>query len=86
LIVSPRLPPGPYSVEIPVDQQFLTVGDHNGSTFYQRQRFCAAVRGEGQVEVRLDDGWKAVAMGMAAQLSANQSTVVSNPLVATFGC
>lgn len=86
LIVSPRRPPGPYTVEIPVDPQLLTAGDHNGSTFYQHQRFCAAVRGEGQVEVTLDDGWKAVAMGMAAQLSANQGMIVSNPLDATLGC
>jgi hypothetical protein len=86
LIVSSRLPQGPYTVEIPVDPQLLTAGDHNGSTFYQHQRFCAAMRGEEQVEVTLDDGWKAVAMGMAAQLSSNQGTVISNPLDAALGC
>ncbi|RWC09361.1 MAG: Gfo/Idh/MocA family oxidoreductase [Mesorhizobium sp.] len=80
LIVSPRFPRGPYTVEIPVDPQLLTAGDHNGSTFYQHQRFCAALRDEGPVEVTLDDGWKAVAMGMAAQVSASQGTAISNPL------
>jgi predicted dehydrogenase len=70
LIVSPRAPKGPRAVEIPVDPALLEAGDHNGSTFYQHQRFAAAVRGEGPVEVTLADGWWAVAMGIAAQRSA----------------
>jgi hypothetical protein len=34
--------------------------------------------------VTLDDGWKAVAMGMAAQLSSKQGAVISNPLDAAL--
>ncbi len=48
----------------------LAAGDHNGSTFYQHQRFNAAMRGEGAVDVSLRDGLIAVVMGLAAQESA----------------
>ena len=70
VIVSPRRIPGPRPVEVPVDAALLAAGDHNGSTFYQHRRFVDSVRGRGPVEVTADDGWKAVAMGMAAQASA----------------
>ncbi len=70
VVVSPREPKGPRLVEIPVDPHLLAAGDHNGSTFYQHQRFQRAALGQQQVEVSLEDGWWAVAMGMAAQQSA----------------
>jgi predicted dehydrogenase len=70
LIASPRAPKGPQVMEIPVDPALLEAGDHNGSTFYQHQRFLEAVRGTRAVEVSAQDGWWAVAMGMAAQQSA----------------
>ena len=57
-------------LEIPVDPQLLAAGDHNGSTFYQHQRFMAAVRQRGPVEVSLADGLKAVIIGLAAEHSA----------------
>ncbi len=70
LIISPRSPKGPRLVEIPVDPKLLAAGDHNGSTFYQHERFLRAATGAGPVEVTLDDGAKAVAIGLAAQESA----------------
>ena len=76
MIISPRAPKGPYVSEIPVDPMLLEAGDHNGSTFYQHQRFNAVVRGEGQVEVTLADGAKAIAMGLAAQESARTGQAV----------
>ncbi|MCF2904200.1 Gfo/Idh/MocA family oxidoreductase [Octadecabacter sp. CECT 8868] len=76
LIVSPRAPKGPTLVEIPVDPTLLEAGDHNGSTFYQHQRFNAVVRGQGAVEVTVSDGAKAVAMGIAAQESAKTGQAV----------
>jgi len=55
----------------------LEAGDHNGSTFYQHEGFLALVRGERTTaDVSIDDGWKAVAMGMAAQESARTGQVV----------
>ncbi|MGR3491435.1 MAG: Gfo/Idh/MocA family protein [Shimia sp.] len=70
VIVSPRAPKGPRPAEVPVDPTLLAAGDHNGSTFYQHQRFNAVVRGEGRVEVTLRDGRRAVEMGLAAQEAA----------------
>lgn len=76
LILSPRAPKGPRRLDIPVDPELLEAGDHNGSTFYQHQRFNAAVRGQGAVEVTVSDGAKAVAMGLAAQESARTGMAI----------
>ena len=77
IVISPRAPKGPFTAEIPVDPTLLAAGDHNGSTFYQHQRFNAVVRGDGQVEVTASDGMKAVAMGLAAQESARTGKAVT---------
>lgn len=70
LVESPRSPMGPVEHEILVDPALLSAGDHNGSTFYQHQRFVEAVRGEGPIDVTLEDGAWAVRIGQAAQQSA----------------
>ena len=78
LIVSPRAPKGPELREIPVDPTLLEAGDHNGSTFYQHQKFLELVRGERNApEVSLNDGKMAVLMGMAAQISMREHRTVS---------
>ena len=77
LVTSPRAPQGPVTHDIPVDPALLEAGDHNGSTFYQHQKFVALVRGETtDPEVSLGDGWAAVAMGMAAQESARTGQAI----------
>jgi hypothetical protein len=77
LIVSPRVPKGPVQRDIPVDPALLDAGDHNGSTYYQHQGFLELVRGQRDApDVSLEDGKKAVLMGMAAQLSIKESRVV----------
>ncbi len=76
LIVSPRQPAGPRVLDIPVDPQLLAAGDHNGSTFYQHQKFLAMLQGQGQVEVSLADGLAAVVIGLAAEHSAHTGQVV----------
>ncbi len=76
VVVSPRQPKGPRELDVPVDPVALAAGDHNGSTLYQHQRFNAAVRGQGRVEVTLRDGLAAVVMGLAAQESARTGQVV----------
>jgi predicted dehydrogenase len=78
VIESPRSPKGPVVVEVPVDPTLLEAGDHNGSTFYQHQRFLALVRGLLDApDVTLGDGWAAVAMGLAAQESAATGQAVA---------
>ena len=77
LIVSPRNPKGPRLIEVPVDPTLLEAGDHNGSTFYQHDRFAKVVRGRGRVEVGLQDGLWAVQMGLAAQQSARTGQAVT---------
>ncbi|MEN8935741.1 Gfo/Idh/MocA family protein [Planktotalea arctica] len=77
LVESPRSPTGPVEHVIPVDAALLAVGDHNGSTFYQHQRFVAAVRAGKGVEVSIDDGVWAVRLGLAAQQSAQSGQAVS---------
>jgi len=80
LVFSPRTGfLNPKQVErsvIEVDQTALDAGSHHGSTFYQHQRFIAAVRGEGPVEVTARDGLMAVAIGTAAEISARTNRVV----------
>lgn len=77
LVISPRDPKGPRRIELPVDAALLAAGDHNGSTFYQHERFLAVVRGQGAPEVTLADGAKAVAIGLAAQESARTGQAVT---------
>ncbi|MBT0957274.1 Gfo/Idh/MocA family oxidoreductase [Alphaproteobacteria bacterium KMM 3653] len=77
VVVSPRDPKGPQVLDIPVDPTILAAGDHNGSTFYQHAKFNAVVRGEGEVEVTLRDGLRAVQMGQAAQEAALTGTSVT---------
>jgi len=70
VVLSPRNPKGPQESEIPVDPKLLAAGDHNGSTYYQHLNFNRAIQGLTTVEVSVEDGLKAVLIGLAAQESA----------------
>ncbi|SIT14152.1 Predicted dehydrogenase [Roseivivax lentus] len=76
VVLSPRDGTGEQVLDVPVDPTLLDAGDHNGSTFYQHRKFLAAVQSGGPVEVSLADGAKAVAMGLAAQKSAETGEAV----------
>ncbi|HLZ73765.1 Gfo/Idh/MocA family oxidoreductase [Phenylobacterium sp.] len=80
IVYSPRVGVrNPKRVErqvVEVDPAALKAGSHHGSTFYEHQKFIAAVRGEGPVEVTAHDGLMAVAIGMAAEISAREKRVV----------
>ena len=80
LIHSPRVGfRNPKRVErrvVEVEEAALRAGTHHGSTFYEHQKFNAAVRGAGPVEVTAHDGLMAVAIGAAAELSARENRVV----------
>lgn len=77
LIVSPRGGSGPEIHDVPVDPDILDAGDHNGSTFYQHQRFLEVIhKTRAHPEVTYDDGRMAVLMGKAAQISIAEGRVV----------
>jgi predicted dehydrogenase len=60
-----------------VDETVLKAGDHHGSTFYQHQKFRRAVLDGAPVEVTMEDGLKAVAIGLAAELSIKEGRAVA---------
>jgi hypothetical protein len=70
VVFSPRDPKGPVELEAPVDPRLLAAGDHNGATFHQHVRFRESIIANGQVEVDLRAGLRAVRLGLAAQHSA----------------
>lgn len=76
VILSPREPKGPIEADIPVDDTLLAAGDHNGSTFYQHLGFYNAITKGSKVEVSIEDGLKAVVIGLAAQHSAKTGNAV----------
>jgi myo-inositol 2-dehydrogenase / D-chiro-inositol 1-dehydrogenase len=71
------------TLDIPVDAALLAAGDHNGSTFYQHQKFfdmaCRIKAGDesAKPEVSLADGLKAVLIGLAAEHSAKTGAAIS---------
>ncbi len=71
------------TLDIPVDKALLAAGDHNGSTFYQHQKFfemaCRFKAGDTTAtpEVSLQDGLKAVLIGLAAEESAKKGIAIS---------
>ncbi len=75
-VFSPRSPKGPKSKIIEADPKILKAGDHQGSTFYQHQKFLEAILGNGQIEVGLKQGIDAVLIGLAAEESAKTHKVV----------
>ena len=81
LVLSPRVPLGapkaPVRSHVAVDETVLKAGTHHGSTYYQLTAFIDAVRGRGPVTVTADDGFRAVAIGAAAELSAREKRVVT---------
>jgi myo-inositol 2-dehydrogenase / D-chiro-inositol 1-dehydrogenase len=80
LVLSPRVPHGdPKQVttrHVPVDEAALKAGTHHGSVYYQLLAFLDAIAGKGPVVVTAADGLRAVAIGVAAEISAREGRVV----------
>jgi predicted dehydrogenase len=54
---------------VPVDPGHLEIGHHNGATHFQHERFLRMLQEGGEPEVTVDDGLRAVIMGVAAERS-----------------
>lgn len=80
LVFSPRTgfmqPKAVERTHVPVDEVALKSGSHHGSTFYEHQKFYAAIVDQTPVEVTAKDGMMAVAIGTAAEISAREKRVV----------
>ena len=60
-----------------IDEDILDAGDHHGATFFQHRKFLEMIQsGRGRPEVTLDDGYKAVLTGEAAELSIREGRAV----------
>lgn len=77
LVHSPRSPKGPVETQVAVDPELLAAGDHNGSTYYQHLGFYQAITQGEKVDVSVEDGLKAVVIGLAAQHSASTGNSVT---------
>ncbi len=64
---------------IHVDESVLSAGDHHGSTFYQHQRFHDLLKAGATPEVGIYEGLVSVAMGAAAEQSAQTGQAVQLP-------
>jgi predicted dehydrogenase len=67
---------GSVEVEKVADDSIAHEGLHHGSSFVEHVRFAAAIRGEQEVEVTLDDGLWSVAVGAAAHKSIEEGRPV----------
>jgi predicted dehydrogenase len=62
---------------IAVDEAALKAGSHHGATYYQLEAFLKALAGKGPVVVSAEDGLRAVAIGVAAEISAREKRAVT---------
>lgn len=80
LVFSPRVgflqPKQVTRTHVAVDQAALEAGSHHGATFHQLQAFIAAATSAAPVQVTAEDGLRAVALGVAAEISAREKRVV----------
>jgi myo-inositol 2-dehydrogenase/D-chiro-inositol 1-dehydrogenase len=83
IVIQPRDRRDRREIEVPVDAELTAAGSHHGSTYYQHLGFRDVLLGKRDPEVSLRDGWRAVAMGMAAQQSSATGQAVS--IDADFG-
>ncbi|MEQ1867708.1 MAG: Gfo/Idh/MocA family oxidoreductase [Micropepsaceae bacterium] len=77
LVFSPRASKKPETTHVAVDDTALKAGTHHGASYYQHQAFLRAVLNKGPAEVTVDDGYWAVIMGMAAEISAKEKRAVA---------
>ncbi len=77
VVFSRRQPKKPQTTNVGVDATALHAGTHHGATYYQHLAFLHAVRDGGPAGVGVEDGFWAVAMGLAAEISAREKRAVA---------
>lgn len=76
IVTSPRAGGQPQRRVVDVDEKILHAGSHHGSTYFEHLGFQRAIVAGGPVEVTLQDGLKAVAIGLAAEQSARERRAI----------
>lgn len=76
LVVSPREPKGPVRRTVEVDEKLLKLGAHHGSTYFEHLGFQQAVLEGSPVKVTVEDGLKAVVIGLAAEKSIREKRMI----------
>ncbi|WP_252181147.1 Gfo/Idh/MocA family protein [Azospirillum sp. B4] len=61
---------------VAVDGAALAAGSHHGATYFQHRAFLDAILNGGPVAVSAEDGYRAVEIGAAAELSAREHRAV----------
>ena len=77
IVVSPREKKGPVRRRVEVDEAVLKAGEHHGATYFQHQKFRRAVLEGAPVEVTVEDGLKAVVIGLAAERSIREKRAMA---------
>src|SRR5262249_47454146 len=76
LVVSPRDPEGAVRRTVEGDEKLLSLGAHHGSTYFEHLGFQQSVLQGAPVKVSVEDGLKAVVIGLAAEQSIREKRVV----------
>jgi predicted dehydrogenase len=82
VVIGRRHPRSLESTHVPVEERILKAGFHHGSTYFEHRAFQEAVRSRRPAEVSVHDGLRAVALGLAAELSIRERRPVE---LAEFG-
>jgi myo-inositol 2-dehydrogenase/D-chiro-inositol 1-dehydrogenase len=77
IVVSPRENKGPVRRRVEVEEAVLKAGEHHGATYFQHQKFRRAVLEGAPVEVTVEDGLKAVVIGLAAERSIKEKRAIA---------
>ena len=76
IALSPRTGKAPERRTVEVDEAALKAGGHHGSTYFEHLGFRRAILDGTPVEVSVEDGLRAVAIGMAAERSIREGRAV----------
>ncbi len=76
VVLSSRMRDSARVIPVPVEVRLLAAGHHHASTYYEHLGFRRAVLDGGPVEVSVEDGLRAVLIGLAAEESVKRGQPV----------